>query len=410
MTISWQSRYALRTRGITSSTIRELLKLTQRPDVISFAGGLPAAEYFPVERFQEACQRVLAEQSHQALQYGPTEGYVPLREFIASRFGCEAITADNILITSGSQQALSLLGALLIDPGDCVLVEQPTYLGALQAFAVYEAQYIDVETDEHGICTDALPDALRQNPTFMYLIPNFQNPSGVTTSEKRRREVLELAHRHGVPIVEDDPYGALRYESETIKPIITMDAEEVGCSDASAGTVIYLGTFSKTLAPGLRIAWVAAPREVIAKLVQLKQGADLHTSTFNQMIIYEVAKDGFIDEHVELLRNVYRKRRDAMLGALDRFMPSDVDWTHPDGGLFLWMQLPKGTTSQTVFEAAVKRNVAFVPGDSFYVKPNPPATARLNFSCMNEESIIEGIRRLGEAIQEVQNNPIPTRS
>jgi 2-aminoadipate transaminase len=390
--------------------IRELLKLTQRPEVISFAGGLPAAEYFPVERFQEACQRVLAEQSHQALQYGPTEGYVPLREFIANRFGCGSITAENILITSGSQQALSLLGALLIDPGDRVLVEEPTYLGALQAFAVYEAQYIGVPTDEHGICTDALPAALRQNPKFMYILPNFQNPSGVTLSEQRRIELLSMAHAHGIPIVEDDPYGALRFEGESIKPIIVMDAEKVGCSDASAGNVIYLGTFSKTLAPGLRIAWVAAPREVISKLVQLKQGADLHTSTFNQLVIYEVAKDGFIDEHIELLRKVYRKRRDAMLGALDRFMPSDVEWTHPDGGLFLWMHLPKNTDSQTVFEAAVKRDVAFVPGDSFYVIPNPPAAARLNFSCMNEERIIEGIRRLGEAIQEVQNNPTPIRS
>lgn len=406
MSISWQSRYAHRTRGITSSTIRELLKLTQRPEIISFAGGLPAAEYFPVGRFQEACQRVLAEQSHQALQYGPTEGYVPLREFIASRFGCPSITADNILITSGSQQALSLLGALLVDPGDHILVEQPTYLGALQAFAAYEAQYVDVATDDQGICTDALPEALKHNPKFMYLIPNFQNPSGVTTSEKRRKELLDFSHTHGIPVVEDDPYGALRFEGEPIKSILTLDAETVGAADASAGNVIYLGTFSKTLAPGLRIAWVAAPRTVISKLVQLKQGADLHTSTFNQMVIYEVAKDGFIDEHVDLLRDVYRKRRDAMLAALDRFMPSDVQWTHPDGGLFLWMQLPKGTDSQTVFQAAVKRDVAFVPGDSFFVKSNPPAAARLNFSCMNEERIIEGIRRLSEAIQEVQKIPI----
>lgn len=402
MSISWSSRYALRTQGITSSMIRELLKLTQKPEVISFAGGLPAGEHFPVERFQEACQHVLAIQARQALQYGPTEGYVPLRELIASRlsrYGAN-VSADNVLITSGSQQALSMLGTLLINPGDRVLVEQPTYLGALQAFNLYQAHYIGVPIDENGICTNMLADALRHGPKFMYILPNFQNPGGVTLSHERRVELIHAAHQTGVPIVEDDPYGELRYEGELSTPILTLDAETYPTgTNSDTGSVIYLGTFSKTLAPGLRIAWVVAPADVIAKLVQIKQGADLHTSTFNQMVIYEVAKDGFIDEHVEKLRGIYRLRRDAMLGALDRYAPADVEWTHPAGGLFLWMQFPKGFSEQALFEAAIAQNVAFVPGSAFFTMPDPPPTARLNFSCMNEDQIVEGIRRLSVATQ-----------
>jgi 2-aminoadipate transaminase len=410
MSIVWESRYALRTKGVTSSLIRELLKLTQRPEVISFAGGLPAAEYFPVERFQEACQRVLAQQSHHALQYGPTEGYMPLREFIAGRLSDQGVhvTAENVMITSGSQQALSLIGALLINPGDHVLVERPTYLGALQAFRVYQVDYIDVPTDHDGIRTDLLAEALRHGPKFMYILPNFQNPAGVTISRARRHELIRLAQQYGIPIIEDDPYGELRYEGEPIEPLVAVDAELAGHNgDTYTGNVIYLSTFSKTLAPGLRTAWIVAPKNVISKLTQLKQGADLHTSTFNQMVIYEVARDGFIDEHVARLRTVYRKRRDAMLGALDRYMPAPVEWTHPDGGLFLWMQLPAGTPVRTLFEAAIKRNVAFVPGDAFFTGPNPPPTARLNFSTVDEDRIIEGIRRLSEAIEEVQASSVP---
>ncbi len=414
MSIVWESRYALRMNGITSSTIRELLKLTQRPEVISFAGGLPAAEYFPVERFQAACQRVLAQSAHQALQYSTTEGYLPLREFIAQRL-CErqfCVDADNVLITSGSQQALSLIGALLINPGDRVLVEEPTYLGALQAWALYQASYVGVPTDSDGICTDQLAEALRHGPKFMYILPNFQNPAGVTISAERRRELVRIAHEHGVPIVEDDPYGALRFEGEHLDPLVVADAEYLGLGSSTySGNVINLGTFSKTLAPGLRIAWIVAPKEVIARLVQLKQGADLHTSTFTQMVIYEVAKDGFIDQHINHLRTVYRKRRDAMLAALDRFMPPGVQWTHPDGGLFLWMQLPAGLSDRAVFEAAVKRDVAFVPGGAFFARPDAPPTARLNFSCMDEERIVEGIRRLADVIAEMQNTaqPVPSK-
>ncbi len=307
MSISWESRYALRMRGITSSTIRELLKLTQRPEVISFAGGLPAAEYFPVERFQQACQRVLSNNAHQALQYSTTEGYIPLREFIAERLSRDgvSVSADNVLITSGSQQALSLIGALFVNPGDHILVERPTYLGALQAFNAYQANYVGVTTDHDGIITSQVQDGLRHGPKFMYILPNFQNPAGVTLSRERRYELVRMSRSSGVPILEDDPYGELRFEGEHIKSLMAVDAELSPVNGKGyAGGVIYLGTFSKTLAPGLRIAYAVGAPEVISKLVQLKQGADLHTTTFNQMVIYEVAKDGFIEEHIAKLRGV----------------------------------------------------------------------------------------------------------
>lgn len=405
MSISWESRYALRMRGITSSTIRELLKLTQRPEVISFAGGLPAAEYFPVERFQQACQRVLSNNAHHALQYSTTEGYIPLREFIAERLSRDgvSVSADNVLITSGSQQALSLIGALFVNPGDHILVERPTYLGALQAFNAYQANYVGVTTDHDGIITSQVQDALRHGPKFMYILPNFQNPAGVTLSRERRYELVRLSRASGVPILEDDPYGELRFEGEHIKSLMAVDAELSTVNGKGyAGGVIYLGTFSKTLAPGLRIAYAVGAPEVISKLVQLKQGADLHTTTFNQMVIYEVAKDGFIEEHIAKLRGVYKARRDAMLGAMDRYMPPEVDWTHPAGGLFLWMQLPDDMRAVDLFNESIKRDVAFVPGDAFFTGPNPPQCARINFSTVNEERITEGVRRLAEAIETLQ--------
>lgn len=407
----WESRYALRTRGLTSSIIRELLKFTQRPEVISFAGGLPAAEYFPVERFQEACQRVLAEQARVALQYSPTEGYLPLREMIAERLSRYNIcaNANNVLITSGSQQALSFIGMLLINPGDHILVEEPTYLGALQAFNAYQASYIGVPADENGIVSACVPDMLRHGPKFMYIVPNFQNPSGTTLSADRRVELIQIAQEHGVPIVEDDPYGALRFEGEHQKPLVEVDAELSGNNgNCYTGNIIYLSTFSKTLAPGLRVAWIVAPPEVISKFVQIKQGADLHSATFNQMVVYEVAKDGFIDEHIKTLREVYRKRRDVMLGALDRYMPPEVEWTYPQGGLFLWAHFPDRVDIQALFDEAVRRNVAFVPGFAFYTIPNPPPTARLNFSVMNEDQIVEGIKRLSEATHQVLRSAVPT--
>jgi 2-aminoadipate transaminase len=406
MSTAWTSRYAQRTKGVKSSAIRELLKITQRPEVISFAGGLPASEVFPTERFREACGRVLDHQGHLALQYGASEGYQPLREMIArhiARYGIKA-KVENVLITSGSQQALDLIGKLLINGGDRVLVEAPTYLGALQAFNVYGAEYVSVASDADGLRTELLEPSLRSGPKFMYVLPNFQNPGGTTLSEGRRHEMVLLADKYGIPIIEDDPYGQLRFEGEHLTPLVVLDRENLRRDDGySIGNVIYLSTFSKTLAPGLRLGWIVAPPEVITRLVQLKQGADLHTSTFAQIIAYEVARDGFLDEHVKVIRRVYRERRDVMLEALAANFPPEVNWTRPQGGLFLWVTLPMGMDAQKLFETALKENVAFVPGDSFYA-PNGHAEEarrhlRLNFSAAPPDQIREGIRRLGIAVK-----------
>ncbi len=406
MSTAWTSRYAQRTKNIKSSAIRELLKITQKPEVISFAGGLPAPEVFPTERFREACSKVLSTQGRQALQYSATEGYEPLREMIAGhivRYGVKA-KPENVLITSGSQQALDLVGKLLINPGDRVLVEAPTYLGALQAFNVYGAEYISVPSDNDGLRTANLEDSLRLGPKFMYVLPNFQNPGGTTLAEGRRHELVLLSERYGIPIIEDDPYGQLRYEGEHLTPLIALDRQNMGGDDDySRGNVIYLSTFSKTLAPGLRLGWMVAPPDVIAKLVQIKQGADLHTSTFTQMVAYEVAHDDFLDEHIKLIRKVYGERRDVMLRALKEYFPPEVTWTRPQGGLFLWVTLPEGMDAHQVFEAAIKENVAFVAGDSFYAGNGFTSEGRrhfrLNFSNAEPEQIREGIRRLSVAIR-----------
>ena len=332
MAAPWAHRYAQRTKTAKSSIIRELLKLTTNPEIISFAGGLPAPEVFPVERFRVACERVLATQATAALQYGPSEGYKPLRELIVAQMAKYGIvaTVDNVLITSGSQQALDLIAKLLINRGDRILVESPTYLGALQAFDLMGAEYVTVPIDGQGLQTRLLEGAMRSGPKFMYVLPNFQNPGGVTLSEDRRMQLVWLSDKYGIPIIEDDPYGQLRYEGEHIKPLVVLDRmNALRDNGYHFGNVIYLSTFSKVLAPGLRLGWIVAPPDVITRLVQLKQCADLHTSTFTQMVAYEVAKDGFLDEHVKTIRQCYKERRDAMLAALNDFFPPEVKWTHP---------------------------------------------------------------------------------
>ena len=401
MAAPWAHRYAQRTKSAKSSIIRELLKLTQRPEVISFAGGLPAPEVFPVARFQEACHRVLHTQAATALQYGPTEGYRPLRELIVAhmvRYGILA-NVDNVLITSGSQQALDLIAKLLINRGDRILVESPTYLGALQAFDLMGAEYVSVPIDDHGMQTCDMEHALRSGPKFMYILPNFQNPGGVTLSRKRRDQLVALSDKYGIPIIEDDPYGQLRYEGEHITPLVVLDRTNLARdSGYKLGNVIYLSTFSKVLAPGLRVAWIVAPPDVIAKLVQLKQSADLHTSSFAQMVTYEVARDGFIDEHVKIIRATYKERRDAMLAALEEYFPPEVSWTHPQGGLFLWVTMPPGVDSSQLLDAALRQDVAFVPGQPFFPNGDEGSHMRLNFSNAKPEMIREGIRRLSIAV------------
>ncbi len=349
----WEDRYAHRTQRMGSSTIRELLKLTEQPDIISFAGGLPAPDVFPVEEFAAACDRVLLLHGAQALQYGTTEGYLPLREQIArhtNRYGIQ-VAPDNILITSGSQQALDLLGRIFINRGDRILVELPTYLGALQAWNAYGAEYVPVPIDKQGMNTDYLENALRTGPKFIYVLPNFQNPSGVTLSLERREILIELADRYGVPIIEDDPYGQLRFEGDHLPSVVSLDDRfRQNGGNVYHGNVIYCSTFSKILAPGLRLAWIVAPTEVIRKLVHAKQGADLHTATFNQLVAHEISRGGFLDEHIKLIRKVYRERRDVMLAAMDRHFPPEVDWTQPAGGLFLWGTLPEELSAEVLLE------------------------------------------------------------
>ena len=398
----WDDRFALRTDKIGSSAIRELLKLTSLPDVISFAGGLPAPDLFPIERFKEAAEVVLTEMGERALQYGTTEGYQPLREMIAtnaSKYGIQ-ISADNVLITTGSQQALDLLGRIFINRGDRVLVESPTYLGALQAWNAYGVKYVTIPFDEDGMQTDLLESRLRTGIKFIYVLPNFQNPTGVTLSRERRMQLVEMANAYGVPIVEDDPYGQLRYEGDHIPPVVVLD-DEIRAKEVPiyGGNVIYTSTFSKILAPGLRLAWVVAPTEVIKKLVQAKQGCDLNTSTFNQYLVYEVANGPWMKTHIQTIRETYKERRDVMLKALGKYMPEGVNWTHPKGGLFLWATTPESLDTQTIFKSAVEQKVAFVPGNSFHPLGGGKNTMRLNFSCMKPDLIDEGIKRLAEVIK-----------
>jgi 2-aminoadipate transaminase len=381
-----------------SSAIRELLKLTERPEVISFGGGMPAPEIFPYEEIRKACEKVLIESGAKALQYGTTEGYNPLRQMIADEATRNELCCglNNILITSGSQQALDLLGKVFINPGDNILVESPTYLGALQAWNAYGAEYIAVKSDEHGMLPDSLEEGLRKNPKFVYVLPNFQNPTGITFNLDRRQSVVELADKYGVPIIEDDPYGQLRFEGEPLPSLAVLDARMRGQENCEYdGNVIYLSTFSKILAPGIRLAWVIAPPEAVSKIVQAKQGADLNTSSFNQLLAYEVGKDGFINRHVEKIRAVYHERRDVMLDALEEHSPPSVRWTHPEGGLFLWVTLPQGNDAGEVMKEALKQNVAFVPGGSFHPLGGGENTMRLNFSFSDPATINEGIARLG---------------
>ncbi|HLZ23874.1 MAG TPA: PLP-dependent aminotransferase family protein [Ktedonobacterales bacterium] len=400
MTFSWSERFAERTIHMSSSAIRELLKITERPDFISFAGGLPAPEVFPVAEVAEAAGRILRERGAQALQYGATEGYRPLREWVAARMTGEGlpITTENVLITTGSQQALDLVGKILVDPGSQVLVESPTYLAALQAWNTYGAEYAQAPADGDGMRIVGLERLLRAGPRFVYCLPNFQNPGGVTLTRERRERLVALAEKHGVPVVEDDPYRELRFDGEHLPRLIQLDAARRD-EAPYAGNIIYTTTFSKILSPGLRVGWVIAAREAIAKLTQAKQGTDLHTPTFNQMIAYELASTGFLERHAKIIVQAYRERRDVMLAALATEFPASVTWTHPQGGMFLWVTLPNGMDAADLLRDAIEQKVAFVPGAPFHTDGSGANTLRLNFSNASTEMISEGIQRLGVALR-----------
>jgi 2-aminoadipate transaminase len=403
MPIRWADRYATRIAGLRSSAIRELLKISTSPDFISFAGGLPGPDLFPFERLEEACQTVLRDHGVAALQYGLTEGYPPLRELIArhaSRYGVR-VEPDNVLITSGAQQALDLLGRIFLDAGTLIAVERPTYLGALQAWSTYGARYAPVAVDAEGLEIAPLERALAARPAFVYVMPNYHNPTGATLALERREALVQLAAAAGVPIVEDDPYGQLIFEGDPLPPLMALD---VACrrveATADASQVLGVGSFSKVLAPGLRLGWIIAPKEVVARLALVKQGADLHTSTFAQMVAYEIARGGFLDAHVRHLRTAYRARRDAMLAAMAASFPPEVHWTQPRGGLFIWVTLPASLDATSLLEGALRAKVAFVPGLPFYPDEGDPRTLRLNFSFAPPTVIADGIARLGRVLCE----------
>ena len=394
----WTSHLSAGAKNITSSAIRDLLKVTEQPEVISFAGGLPAPECFPTEELAAASERVLVERPIAALQYGPTEGYRPLREFVATLMQQRglAIPADQILMLNGSQQGLDTIGKLLIDPGAPVLVEEPTYLGALQAFRPYNPRFITLPMDADGLDLAAVERVLQsgERPRFLYLVSCFQNPTGITLSEERKRALLALAAAYGLPIVEDDPYGELFYEGTRPPILAALDAEMHG----ELRHVLYLSTFSKLLAPGLRVGWAVAPKEMVEKLAHAKQGLDLQTGSLSQAVAYEVCQDGLLERHVPTIRATYHARRDAMLAALAQEMPAGVSWTRPAGGMFLWLTLPSQIDATALLRASLEQQVAFVPGATFHANGGGAQTLRLNFSHAGPDRIAEGVARLARTI------------
>lgn len=393
VTLDWNALLAPRMAGMTASEIRELLKLIDQPDIISFAGGIPDPDLFPRDAVGRAYQRTLQSNSMgaNALQYSVSEGYLPLREWIGAR---TKVATDEVVITNGSQQALDFIGKTMIGPGDPVVVTAPTYLGALQAFSPYQPRYLTVPMDENGMQTDLLPDLLAQKPKFVYLVPDFQNPNGITTSLERRRELLAQCRRHGVPIIEDAAYSELRYDGEPVPSLLSLDDRSDG------GIVLYCGTFSKTVVPGLRVGWITGPREIISRMVLLKQAGDLHNSTVNQMVMHQVAEEIY-DRHVAMLRRSYKEKRDAMLETLKEHFPDSVRWTHPEGGLFVWLELPKGLDSTALLERAIREiRVAFVPGDAFFADRSGRNTIRLSFSVNTPERTREGIRRFAGLVKD----------
>jgi len=391
--------YSKNVLNMKRSEIRELLKVTRQPDMISFAGGLPGPETFPVKELEDISCQLLREKGAMALQYGPTEGEAPLREEIAKWMSREkeGIKPENILVTSGSQQGLDIVSKVFIDPGDVVVMELPSYIGGLQAFTAYRARMIGVPQDDEGMRMDLLERTLmrlaRRNrkPKFIYVVPDFQNPSGVTMSLEGREKLLQLAYEYEIPIVEDSPYRDLRYSGEAVPAIFSLDTEN---------QVIVLGTFSKLLCPGLRLAWIMAPAELMDKMVVAKQSMDLCSCSYTQLMVAEFMKRGLLPRQIENIRKTYGRKRDVMLEALRKYMPKVVKWSKPDGGLFLWIKLPKRMSANDLFPRAIENKVAYVVGSAFHCNGKGHNTMRINFSFSTEQQIDEGIKRLAKMIRE----------
>ncbi len=389
-------KFANRMSYLKASEIREILKVTERPDIISFAGGLPAPELFPIDEIMEVNRQVLAEDGASALQYTTTEGYAPLREWIANRMNSTRGTdfdADNILLTNGSQQALDLSGKVFLDEGDTVLCESPTYLAAISAFKAYGCKFEEVPTDDDGMVPEALERIIEtaERAKIIYIISDFQNPTGRSWSLERREQLVSIAAKHELMVIEDNPYGELRFEGEALPSAKSFD--KTGC-------VFCLGTFSKIFCPGYRIGWIAGDKRVIEKYALVKQGADLQCNTIAQRVINKYLELYDIDNHIEKIRQVYKRRRDITAKSMEAEFPPGITFTKPQGGLFAWVELPSHINARDVLEECLKKNVAFVPGGSFFPNGGKENTFRINFSNMPEDRIIEGLKCLAGVLKE----------
>ncbi len=398
MPMNWT--LARRAERLNPSTIREILKLTEQPGIISLAGGLPSPDSFPIAAMAEASARVLSENPRQALQYGPSEGYLPLREWVAAELATHGLDVGpgQVLITTGSQQGLDLVGKVLIDPGSTVAVESPTYLGALQAFAPYEPEFVAIEGDDDGPLPPLLDRA--EGARFVYLLPNFQNPSGRCMPAARRLALVERTAELGLPIVEDNPYGDLWFDAPPPPPLSATAMRDNGA--------IYLGSFSKVLAPGLRLGYLVAPAALFPKLLQAKQAADLHTPGFNQRLVHEVIKNGFLREHVPTIRARYAAQRDAMQAALATHLADTCRWVEPSGGMFFWLELPAAIDATALLPQAVEAGMAFVPGATFYPHQGRANTLRLSFVTVSPDQIAEGVAVLAAVIHRALENAADT--
>ena len=402
--MNWEDKFSADAGNIDASEIRELLKILANPNILSFAGGIPDPELFPMEQVRSFRERMAGrpDSDRQLMQYSQTEGYEPLRVWVAENNSCEntTIKKENILITNGAQQSLTLLATALIDAGTPIAVANPTYLGALQVFGCRRPNYITIETDENGLMIEGVEAAFKQGVKFLYTVPDFQNPGGMTIPLERRKKIIELAHQYDVIILEDTAYRALYYGAPAPASLLEVEGAFLGKEQWNEkGLVVQLGTASKTLMPALRVGWTIAPQAVLEKLVLLKQANDLHTSTVNQILTYELAAE-ILEPHLDVLRDVYGKRRDAMVSALTQYLPNSVNFTAPDGGMFVWLNLPEGMNARKLLEKSLEEeNIAFVPGAAFHANGGGDNTMRLSFSTCSPEIIKDGMKRLSDLIR-----------
>lgn len=388
-------KFSKRVDNIKPSAIRELAKLIQDPEIISFAGGVPAPELFPIEEMSSISSSIIRNAGRKALQYSSTEGVLELRKCIADRMRKFNVscTAENILITSGSQQGLEFSGKLFIDDEDVIICENPSYVGALNAFSSYNPTFVSVPMDENGMIIEKLEEILKQYPDakFIYTIPNYQNPTGVSLSTERKKKLIKISNKYNIPIIEDNPYLELQFDEKESFPIKSYDDND---------QVIYLGSFSKTFCPGLRIGWIIASTDIVRKYTLIKQGADLHVNTLAQMEVAEFIKNYDYNSHIKKIKATYKNRRDIMIESINKYFPSNIKYTKPDGGMFIWVELPMGINTEIIFRKALDKKVAFVPGEPFFSKKGTKNCFRLNYATMQEKLIIKGVKRLGQVLKE----------